>query len=169
MTSCGFYLLFCRDLVCTYVFVCVCVHHVFPAFVLPWLKFMLICICVSFFFFFFKYHCFLKICARKSAASAVSVITNLSPLEVSVSFWIENYLLDVIVKNQRISHALAPFPQFCLFIWIYFITSHSMNRRVFDVSVMVRYWMNRGEMWCFLVNLQDRSKYSGRKGRAKTG
>lgn len=67
-----------------------------------------------------------------------------------------------LCKNQRMSHALPSTKSICLRIWIYFIT-HSICGKVFDVSVLVRYWMKHGETRHSLVNLQDKRRWFGKR------
>lgn len=119
MTPCGFYLLHFCDLVCLCVGMCECAR-MFPAFMVQWLK-----------FYAHMHTCVILwisplpgMCARKSAAAAVSawhrecITFRFTCLAESNG---TSHLLDVIVKNQRISHALPFFPPFRPCIWIYFI------------------------------------------------
>lgn len=155
MTPGGFHLLFYRDLVvCVYVlapaaeFFCtdVCLRHV--ANITP----------------------YLKMCFQMCCRCAFCLIPGVSP-----AVWLPclaesntmSHLLNVIVQNQRISHAFPFFPPLCLCIDSLYHPATACVAGCCDVSVMVRYWMNRGEMRSSVVNLQDHSKCFGKRGRAE--
>lgn len=145
MTPCGFYLLFCHDLVCTQECVCVCLR---------------LCICI---------HCsrsfvHVCVCACQKCWCCISQLDNHKYITPGLPFLSESnatsHLSDAIVKNQRRSHALSFSPLFSLCTWICF-TLHS--QRACQRCLMFQWWqdtciewtwtLNMDKMWCSLMSL----------------
>lgn len=157
-----FYLLFCRDF-------CVCARCGWS--VRTWPS---VCVCVHVCVILWKIPHIFKYVLAKSADPAFPVWHRgyISPFGVAVSRWIKCYVSPTgchCEKNQRISHALLPFPlspplPFCLCIWIYFIIRpQHVWQGVWcfcDGEILNEPW---GEMRCSLANLQDHRKKKKKK------
>lgn len=79
-----------------------------------------------------------------------------------------SHLLDVIGQNQKISQVSPSFHHSVSTYGFTLSPCYSMYDRVFDVPAMARYRMNRGEMWCSLVNLQHHSTGLGEEREGET-